>query len=89
MPSFSPDVDDIYVNPDKYMGACNVREIKDVIEWLHEMGYIRKEDSAPGGKIGLSESTFQEYIYAIRDNYFQLTNEEEKIIINIGKKFKI
>ncbi len=87
MPRF--DVDDLRISPDDFLSECDKGEIEEAIEWLVESGKIRKIDTQLSGKIYLPESMFQEYLSAIANNYHQLTNDEEKIIIEIGKKFKI
>jgi len=89
MPRFSPDADDITIYPYEFMDACNKDDIQEVINWLVENGKVKEDDTNPSDKIGIVQSMFEEYLYAIRDSYHQLTNEEEEIIVKIGKKFKI
>jgi len=89
MPRFSPDVDDIFIDPTEFMGSCNKDDIREVIEWLIDNGNIKEQDTdIVSYKMGLSQSIFQECLNAISSNYYQLTNEEEELILKIGKKFK-
>ena len=87
MPDF--DVEHVSIEPDEFVDACNQREINDLINCLIDNGWIKKSDKVFGEPIRLPEMTFREYMDAIYDNYHSLTNEEEELIIKIGKKFKV
>jgi len=88
MPEFSPDVDDLRIEPDEFMDECNVREIGDVIRWLERNEYIKINDVWTDNRCGYDESLLREYLLAIRDSYHQLSSEEIEQIVKIGKKFK-
>lgn len=91
MPIFNVDYgdDDIRIDTDEFLSECNKDEINDVMSWLSYNHYIRESDTKINQETRLPETLFREYLDAIRDNYHTLTNEDEKIITEIGKKFKI
>jgi hypothetical protein len=90
MPSFQ--VDDLDIDSDEFVYACNKREIKELIDTLVEEGHISKADVITGtdNHKGLtpSDTIFYRSLDSIARNRLQLTVEEEEMINKLGEKFK-
>jgi hypothetical protein len=88
MPDFS--IDDLDIDPDDFLDACSVREIKEVIEWLVDNNHISKStiESVGNNALNVNDIMFQENLDAISKSKLLLSIEEEEVINRIGEKFK-
>lgn len=85
MPTFYPEDLDIEVN--EFLESCRPGELKEVIEYLEEMGWLKKHGYIPSGRTSVNEQMFNESLSKIKNNWLSLSNEEEDIILNIAKRF--
>lgn len=90
MPSFQ--VEDLDIDSDEFVYACNKREIKELIDTLVEEGHISKADVITGtdnhkGSTP-SDSIFYRNLDSIARNRLQLTLEEEEMINKLGERFR-
>lgn len=88
MPTFYPDVEDINVDPEEFLSACDTRETEELIDALIEGGYLKKncrpsydESYSP------SESFYQEALDKLNGKWNMLTKEEEELILKIANRF--
>lgn len=83
MPEFY--VDDLYISPSEFVDQCSSKEIDQLIEVLIEDKYITKpfiniDNQTPDGELFLNA------VIKLGDNKHRLTNEEEKIIMQIANR---
>ncbi len=91
MPDFTPD--DIDIDPSEFVGACNSREIKELIDALVEDGHIQPSQLENRINNGVRRPNFNdekfwsslEHLAKCRD---LLSIEEENFINNLADKFK-
>jgi hypothetical protein len=79
MPTFY--AEDLDIDVDEFLDACNNREIDQVIEWLREEEYISNYGKTE------TESIFKAAVIKIQNPRISLSREEEEFILNIAKRF--
>lgn len=81
MPEFETSID---IDIDDFISECNSREIKDLIEFLVEDGYLPESILTDTPKI---ENTYwNQEVQKLTDNQWKLSVEDEQTILNITKK---
>ena len=83
MPTFY--AEDLDIDIDEFLDACNDREIEQVIKWLREEEYVsnyRKTETE-----SINDSTFNDAVIKIQNHRISLSREEEEFILNIAKRF--
>jgi len=86
MPTFYGE--DIDINVDDFLNACNGKEKDELIDALIEDGYISKSQVDLYKEMSAPEQIFEEHLNALQGKWNSLTKEEEEIIMVIAKKFK-
>lgn len=86
MPDFY--ADDISIDPDEYVSACNKREIQELIDVLVEDGHIPKPVGVENVRGNLNDDTFRESLDTLSRCRHMLTVEEEAFINKLGERFK-
>lgn len=87
MPRFL--AEDIDIDVDEFLGECSSNEIDEVIDYLVEYGYIKK-NSQTGGvykRSSIPEQDFEDTLSKLHGKYQSLTKAEEEIIAAIAKRF--
>jgi hypothetical protein len=84
MPTFYSE--EIELDPDDFLSACNSREIKELIQALVDDGHINDPYVKRRDNVSMNEESFNECLDKITNNYLQLTHEEEEVIRNIAKR---
>ena len=84
MPTFY--ADDLDIDVDDFLSSCSTKEIKEVIDWLQEDGQLDYGFNITGRE-SINERMFLESLFKIKDNWMNLSKEEEDIILNISKRF--
>jgi hypothetical protein len=85
MPEFDTYVD---VDVDQFVSACNKREIKELIVELIDRGHINPSASEDNNKnIGVLESQFIEKMDGLKEKYYRLSQEDEKTLEDLFKKY--
>ena len=85
MPEFDTYVD---VDVDEFVSACNKREIKELIEVLIEGGHISPSSVEDTEKnIGVFEGVFIEKLDLLKEKYYRLSQEDEKILEKLFEKY--
>ena len=77
MPTFYTENIDIEV--EEFLEDCTPREIKDVIQWLKD------NDEYAGDDQFIQDDMFDAALINLMGKRFQLTTEQENIIMNISK----
>lgn len=87
MPTFY--AEDIDIDADEFLSACNHRDKEELIITLIEDGYLKKDCRAGfrDYNYSVSEAMYVEAIDKLRNKWNRLTKEEEEFIINISKRF--
>jgi hypothetical protein len=86
MPTFSEGTD-FDISVDDFLEECTSHELEEVIDYLEEMGYLKKYERTPeGNSLGLLEEEFQERIQKISESRHRLTLEEEETIKTISDR---
>ena len=83
MPTFY--AEDLDIDVDEFLDACNDKEINQIIEWLREEEYIsnyRKTETE-----SINDSIFNDAVIKIQNHRISLSREEEEFILNIAKRF--
>lgn len=83
MPTFY--AEDLDIDVDEFLDACNDKEINQVIEWLREEEYISNYSIAEIDSI--NDSIFNDAVIKIQNHRISLSREEEEFILNIAKRF--
>jgi hypothetical protein len=83
MPTFY--AEDLDIDVDEFLDACNDREINQVIEWLREEEHISNYSKTETESI--NDSTFNDAVIKIQNHRISLSREEEEFILNIAKRF--
>lgn len=85
MPEFETYVD---VDVDEFVSACSKREIKELIVALIDEGHISPSASEDNDKnIGVLESHFIEQMDGLKEKYYRLSQEDEKTLEDLFKKY--
>jgi polyhydroxyalkanoate synthesis regulator phasin len=85
MPEFETYVD---VDVDEFVSACSKREIKELIDELVIHGHISKSAAKqPDKDTGVLESFFIEKIEKLKEKYYRLSQEDEKTLEDLFKKY--
>lgn len=85
MPEFDTYVD---VDVDEFLSACNKREIKELIDALIEDGHISPSASKNADKnVRALESQFVEKMDELKEKYYRLSQEDEKTLEDLFKKY--
>lgn len=91
MPDFTPD--DIDISPSEFVGACNSREINELIDVLVEDGHIEPNQLNKNGGNGVkrpnvNDERFWESLNHLAKCRDLLTITEEEFINNLAERFK-
>jgi hypothetical protein len=84
MPTFYSE--EIDIEPDDFLNACNSYEIKELIKALIEDGHINDPYVKRKDNVSINEESFNECLDKIANNYLQLTHEEEQLIRDIAQR---
>ena len=84
MPTFYSE--EIELDPDDFLNACNSREIEELIKALIEDGHINDPYVKRKDNVSINEESFNECLDKIANNYLQLTHEEEQLIRDIAQR---
>lgn len=87
MPTIYNYRDDVDVDVDEFMSACNKSDIKEIIEILTENGHIKDTQLEKEPRLSVNELMFEQKIDKLHGRYFDLTEEEEFIISKIASRF--
>ena len=86
MPTFYGE--DIDVDVDEFLSACDSGEIKELINSLIDDGHISKSQVESHKEMCATEQIFEEHLDSLHGKWNRLTKEEEEIIMVIAKRFK-
>ena len=87
MPRFDVN-EDILVDVDDFLDACDSGDIKELIEALIERGELETKDFVNSSRMSAGEKIFEERLSSISGRWNQLTQEEEETILKIGARFR-
>ena len=85
MPYFA--IDDFEIDPDEYVGSCNSREIKELIEALVEDGHIQSGSEVTNQTNSLDDY-FTNSILHLTKCRLLMTTTEENFILDLYNRFK-
>jgi hypothetical protein len=89
MPDFTPD--DIDIDPNEFLSACNSKEINELIEALIEDGHLQPDqltESNNSKKLNPQDVTFWESLDYLKKCRDMLSIHEENYINNMAYKYK-
>lgn len=92
MPDFTPE--DIDIEPSEFVGACNSREIDELIQVLVEDGHIKPNYINRGGehygvrRPNANDEVFWESLEHLKKCRDLLTSTEEQFINELAKRFQ-
>lgn len=87
MPRFYETVDvDIDINVDEFLDKCDTNQIKDLIKYLKEDGYLTSNDMTDTN-ISYMEEKHQSYCNHLRSSYLQMSNEDMEIVNKLANKY--
>jgi hypothetical protein len=78
--------EDLNIDVDDFLSSCSTKEIKEIINLLQEGGHLEYGHNITGRE-SINERMFLESLFKIKDNWMNLSKEEEDIILNISKRF--
>lgn len=87
MPRFDVN-EDIEIDIDDFLDACNSGDIEELKEALIERGDLEMKDFTDSSRMSASEQIFEEHLSSISGRWYQLTQEEEETILKIGARFR-
>jgi len=87
MPTFYPENIDIDV--DEFIAACNGRDIEQLIDALIDSGDLKQDcrEDFKDYNYSISEAHFVEAVDKLRSRWNMLTSEEEETILKIVNRF--
>lgn len=91
MPDFRHEVDvDIEIDVDEFLGECSSDEIEEVIEFLVDNNYIKRDsitDRPNNTMDNVMDESYKEALDKLYTRRIYLTLEEEQFIHNLANKF--
>ncbi len=87
MPTFY--AEDIDIDADEFISACNDREKEELIDALIATGYLKRDcrEDFKDYNYSVSEAHFVEAIDKLRNKWNMITSEEEELILKIANRF--
>lgn len=82
MPDFRTEID---IDPEEFLCECSANEIDQIVLWLKSHGYLN--DSSQISEISVAESEYESAISKLHSKWNSLTEDEERTIKNIAKRF--
>ena len=77
----------IDIDIEEFLESCNDRNIREIINFLEENGYI-PEQFKETSNLSINEIEFKENLDVISLNYLNLDKDAEEMISVIAKRFK-
>lgn len=85
MPKFY--VDEMDIEVDEYLNACNSEDIDDIVSYLVDQGYIKSDRVISTSNMSINEMLFEESLNKLHGKYTSLSKEDEDKIHRIASKF--
>ena len=85
MPTFY--AEDINIDVNEFLNACNSREIQELIDALIHDGHIEKPREKSNQNMGVDEQIFEHKLSKLHGMWNRLSKEDEETIVKIADKF--
>lgn len=85
MPTFSSD--DFDIDAEEYITSCSSSEIEELIEYLIQEEYIKKDSAVDYSGLSIPEQDFEDALNKLHGKYRTLSTEEEETVKAIAKRF--
>lgn len=85
MPTFPSDEFDI--DAEEFVTSCSSSEIEELIEYLIQEEYIKKDSAIDYSGLSIPEQDFEDALNKLHGKYVNLSKEEEETIKAIAKRF--
>lgn len=79
---------DVDIEIDEFVDSCNERDMKNLIRYLQEEGYLGKFNIKDETKMTPNEIEFREKMLLLSDKFYQMTMEESELIENLYNKYR-
>jgi hypothetical protein len=85
MPTFY--AEDINIDVNEFLSACNSREIQELIDALIHDGHIEKPREKSNENMSAGEQIFEHKLSKLHGMWNRLSKEDEETIVKIADKF--
>lgn len=85
MPTFY--VDEMDIEVDEYLNACDSEDIDDIVSYLVDQGYIKSDRVISTENMSINEMLFEDSLNKLHGKYTSLSKEDEEKIHKIASKF--
>jgi len=79
---------DVDIEIDEFVDSCNERDMKNLLRYLSEEGYLGKYNVRDESKMTANEIDFRDKISFLSDKYYQMSVEEIGLVEAIYNKYK-
>jgi ribosomal protein S8 len=79
---------DVDIEIDEFVDSCNDRDIKNLLRYLSEEGYLNKFNIKDETKMSANEIQFRDKMSLLSDKYYQMSVEETELIENLYNKYR-
>lgn len=84
MPDFY--VDDVSIDPDEFVSACNSRDLNELVDELVDRGLVIRKAVETEAR-GYDEQVYEEAVEKLFGRWNMLTHAESEFITNLAKRF--
>lgn len=87
MPTFETD-SEVDIDVDRFLSACDHRDIEEIIEYLIYEEYISEDQVlTENKKAGMLEEIFIENMDKLKEKYYCISKEDEKVLEGLFQKY--
>lgn len=79
---------DVDIEIDEFVDSCNERDMKNLIRYLQEEGYLGKFNIKDETKMTANEIEFREKMLLLSDKFYQMTLDDAEFIENLYNKYR-
>jgi ribosomal protein S8 len=79
---------DVDIEIDEFVDSCNDRDIKNLLRYLSEEGYLNEFNIKDETKMSANEIQFRDKMSLLSDKYYQMSVEETELIENLYNKYR-
>jgi ribosomal protein S8 len=78
----------VNIQIDEFVDSCNDRDMKNLLRYLSEEGYLDEFNIKDETKMTANEIEFRNKMSLLSDKYYQMSVEETELIENLYNKYR-
>ena len=79
---------DVDIEIDEFVDSCSERELKMLVRYLQEVGYLDKSNIRDESKMTSNEIEFRDKMSLLSDKFYQMTIEDAEILEKLYEKYR-